>query len=195
MADLSATVAKHARKLGSQLKIGFPPKPNTENIVSLEALRISGISTTQRDGKWPTTHDATLFLIQSDSRLSHQLVLSTMAHFHLEHWKALWTRDTTHFFERCQRLKDFQTSITGVKHVGLYKRYRQCVSVASSRSISKSGVGKWWYFRLGCWHRSGVLQSVSQEYFTANLFRNGIFQDYVSYSFGRNNVRNVQSKH
>ena len=30
------------------------------------------------------THDAALFLIQSDSRLSRRLVLSTTAHFHLE---------------------------------------------------------------------------------------------------------------
>ena len=31
--------------------MGFPRKQNTENITSLEAPRISGISTTLRDGK------------------------------------------------------------------------------------------------------------------------------------------------
>ena len=62
MADLSATVTKHAGKFGTQFKMGFPCKRNTENITSLEAPRILGISTTLRDGKWPTTHDAALFL-------------------------------------------------------------------------------------------------------------------------------------
>ena len=36
IANLSATtVAKHARKFGSQFKMGFPPKPNTENIIQV----------------------------------------------------------------------------------------------------------------------------------------------------------------
>ena len=51
IADLSATVAKHARIFDSQFKIGFPPKGNTENIKSLEALQISGILTTLWGGK------------------------------------------------------------------------------------------------------------------------------------------------
>ena len=77
IADLSATVAKHAGKFGSQFKMGFPHKQNPENIISLEVLRISGILTTLKDKKCPTTHNAALFLIRSDFRLSRQLVLST----------------------------------------------------------------------------------------------------------------------
>ena len=64
---------------------GVPTQTNPENITSLEVPQISGISTTLRDGNWPTTHNAALFLIRSDSRLSCWLVLSTTAHFHLEH--------------------------------------------------------------------------------------------------------------
>ena len=64
----------------------MPAEQHTENIISLEALRISGISTTLRDGKWPTTHNAARSLIRSDSSW---LVLFTTTHFHLEH--SLWT--------------------------------------------------------------------------------------------------------
>ena len=49
--DLSATVAKNAGKFSSPFKMGFPPKRNKENIISLEALWILGISTTLQDGK------------------------------------------------------------------------------------------------------------------------------------------------
>ena len=62
IADLSTTVAKHAGKFDSQLKMGFPGKRNTE-IISLEAPQTSGISTTLQDGKWPTIHITALFLI------------------------------------------------------------------------------------------------------------------------------------
>ena len=40
----------------------FPPKTNTENVISLEALWIWGILTMLRDGRWPTTHTAALFI-------------------------------------------------------------------------------------------------------------------------------------
>ena len=36
---------KHAGKFGPRFKMGFPHKRNAENITSLEAPRISGIST------------------------------------------------------------------------------------------------------------------------------------------------------
>ena len=82
---LSATVTKHVGILMAKMNREMPAKQNTENIISLEALRISGISTMLRDGKWPTTHNVALFLVRTDSRVSCQLVLSTMAHFHLKH--------------------------------------------------------------------------------------------------------------
>ena len=83
IANLSATVAKHVWKFSSQFKMELLPKPNTENIPSLKALWISSILTMLQDRKWPTTHNAALFLIRSDFRLSRRLVFSTMAHFHL----------------------------------------------------------------------------------------------------------------
>ena len=118
----------------------------THTEISLETLWLSGISTTLRDRNWPTTHNAA-FLIRSDSRLSCWLVLSTMAHFtsnaEYRFGRKVLAKDTSHFFERCQRLINIRiSSRAGLKHVGLYAHYRQCVSVASSRSISEPGVRK-----------------------------------------------------
>ena len=71
---------------------GMLAKQNTENIISLEALRISGISNTPRDGKWATTHNAAPFRIRNDSRLSRQARVANLAHFHLERRIALWAQ-------------------------------------------------------------------------------------------------------
>ena len=180
--------------------MGLLNKRITENSISLEALRISHFNQL-RNGKWPTTHNAALLLIQSDSWLSRWLVLSITAHFHLERWTALWTQGTTSdtnsfLWEVSQGLKDFQTSwclsITQRAFIGSYACYKPCASKASSRSISEPGVRKWRYFHSGCWQGSGVLQ---WHIFTANVFHNGIVLDYVSYSFGRNYAQHVQSKH
>ena len=60
--DRSATFAKHVGKFNNQIEIEFLPKLNTENSISLKALRISGISAMPQDGEWPTTHNAAPFL-------------------------------------------------------------------------------------------------------------------------------------
>ena len=71
-----ATVAKHVRKFYGKTEMDLPARKLWQNITSLETLRIiSGILTTTRDRKWPTTHNAAPFLIWNDSRLSRQLIL------------------------------------------------------------------------------------------------------------------------
>ena len=92
MADLSATVTEHAGKFGTQFKMGFPCKQNSENIRSLEAPRISDILTTLRDGKWPTTLDATLFLSEVIADFSAGSFCPPRPIFTLSAEKALWTQ-------------------------------------------------------------------------------------------------------
>ena len=103
IADLSATVAKHARKVGSQFKIGFPPKPNTENILSLETLQISAFRPHYGMGNVPqlTTPPFCSFEVIRDFPAG----LSCPPRPIFTLWTGeILTRDMTHFFKRCQKL-------------------------------------------------------------------------------------------
>ena len=108
----------------------MPAKQNTENITSLEALWISAISTTLRDGKWPTTHNAARSLIRSDSRLSRQLALFTTAHFCPSGTRTLLISSRGARDLRMSGLHDVLPSPAGLKHNGL-KRSTALVSLTS----------------------------------------------------------------
>ena len=72
---------KACREILRQNRNGVPARKLLQNTISLKALRISAISTTAPDRKWPTTLNAAPFLIRSDSRLSRRLVFSHQGPF------------------------------------------------------------------------------------------------------------------
>ena len=90
--DLPVTVAKHVGKFYGKTEMEFPTWKLYKIIISTSGSTLDIGHFNHTTGQ-QIAHSLTApFLIQSDSRLSRWLALSTVAHFHIERQIALWAQ-------------------------------------------------------------------------------------------------------